>query len=218
MSWAVVLILVVVIVLVAVSWVVRQRNQIQLKIQPVRDQRLDDTPEPNEIIGSVRVRPREAHAMADAPAAVPDSSVEPVESTETALWPLITLRVMPREMAMPGQRVLAHLLEQGCHYGAMSIFHAHSVTAPDQVLFSVAQATEPGTFDLETLSSSSVHGLTLFLQATGPDALGAFDRMLRSARALALALDGEVLDAYAGPLTETDVTALRQQLIEASLR
>jgi cell division protein ZipA len=85
----------------------------------------------------------------------------------------------------------------GFHYGAMQIFHYHENQSDLQspILFSLANAVEPGFFDLSTMGSFSCPGLTLFMRLDKSDNLSdRFYLMLETAKQLADDLGGEVLD------------------------
>jgi len=92
---------------------------------------------------------------------------------------LLILGVMAKpEAPFRGDALLAALRGQGLKYGDMGIFHRLSVgkdagkDGSDERLFSVANALEPGTFDLSDLEGLQSPGLTFFMQLPVPgDAL-----------------------------------------------
>lgn len=85
----------------------------------------------------------------------------------------------------------------GFHYGKMQIFHCHENKSDPQspILFSLANAIEPGFFDLNAMGSFSCPGLTLFMRLDKRENLNnCFYAMLETAKQLADDLGGEVLD------------------------
>ena len=91
-----------------------------------------------------------------------------------------------------GQAMLRLLLESGLRYGDMHIFHRHRETAGQERLeFSVANAVEPGTFDIDTMEEEQFAGITFFMKLPGPgEPLGALDRMLSVGRNIPLPSEG----------------------------
>ena len=124
-------------------------------------------------------------------------------------------------MAVPGRpiagrRLLELLLQYGLRYGDMSIFHRHEHPAGQgKVLFSLAQAVEPGTFDILQMERQNVPGISLFMGLPGYKRLHAFDLMVDTARRLAKELDADLLDDQAQPATSALFETWREEVIEA---
>ncbi len=119
-----------------------------------------------------------------------------------------------------GQALLRLLLEGGLRYGDMHIFHRHrDSNAGDQLEFSVANAVEPGTFDIDTMEEEGFAGITFFMKLPGPgEPLAALDRMLAIGRRLADELDGELKDEQHSVLTPQTMEHLRQRVQEFERR
>ena len=119
-----------------------------------------------------------------------------------------------------GQALLRLLLEGGLRYGDMHIFHRHRESnAGDQLEFSVANAVEPGTFDIDTMEEEGFAGITFFMKLPGPgEPLAALDRMLAIGRRLADELDGELKDEQHSVLTPQTMEHLRQRVQEFERR
>jgi cell division protein ZipA len=101
----------------------------------------------------------------------------------------------------------------GLRHGQFGIFHAHSTDEPDGVLFSIANLVEPGTFDLAALSRSRLPGVSLFMLLPGPgSASDTLDAMLATARKLATALDGELLDEHGSSLSVQRERYIRDEI------
>lgn len=118
--------------------------------------------------------------------------------------PLFTLYVLPEpDMKFVGYDLLQTLLSVNLTYGKMSIFHRYKkVREENKVLFSVAQATEPGIFNMDTIGSCECTGLILFMQLTGPEHdHEALEIFIDTAEQLADNLNGRLLDHKHMPLT-----------------
>ena len=87
------------------------------------------------------------------------------------------------------------------------------------LLTGLANAVEPGTFDLDTMEDKTFAGVTFFLKLPGPtDAIGALDKMLSICQRLAAELDGELKDEQHSVLTPQTMEHLRQRVQEFERR
>lgn len=128
---------------------------------------------------------------------------------------LISLHVTARNSGFAGRQLLELLLQYGLRFGEMSIFHRHEFpTGQGVVLFSVAQAREPGTFDLDTLVRDLVPGVSLFMTLPGYKSLSAYDLMVDTARRLAHDLEGELLSQDLLPVTTEQLETWRNEVID----
>ncbi len=110
----------------------------------------------------------------------------------------------------PGESLLGSMRTQGLKYGDMQIFHRIDPQSR-QPVFSVANAVEPGYFNLNQDCSSP--GLTAFLKLPGPrDAGAALEDMLATTAAIAKALGGVRLDDSRTPFTEGTADAYRTRI------
>ena len=132
---------------------------------------------------------------------------------------LIILGVLAKSGAVfKGPELVAALRGQGLKFGNMSIFHRID-SATDEHLFSVANAVEPGTFDLADMEALETPGITFFLQLPVPgDAFESLEDMLLSARTVAAALGGDVKDDQMNTLTGQTVEHMRQRLSDYARR
>lgn len=142
--------------------------------------------------------PRIATALAPAP--VPEAIV-------------IYLRA-PAEKQYCGYELLQALLTAGMRFGKMNIFHRHEKkTGVGPVLFSLASAESPGTFDLAKIGGFYSKALTLFLQpAEVADPAKAYEMMLDTADQLVEDLGGTVLDEKRALLKKEAVLSIHQKL------
>lgn len=150
------------------------------------------------------------------PKPAPKAPREPQPVLEVIVVHLIAHRGAPFD----GSALLRMLLEAGLRYGRMNIFHRHvSVEEVDELQFSMANAVEPGTFDLDTMEDKTFAGVTFFLKLPGPtDAIGALDKMLSICQRLAAELDGELKDEQHSVLTPQTMEHLRQRVQEFERR
>lgn len=115
----------------------------------------------------------------------------------------LTLYVMaPQNILFQSYELLQAISVNGFHYGKMQIFHYHENKSDPQspVLFSLANAVEPGFFNLNEMGSLSCPGLILFMRLDdSEDLTNRFYLMLDIAKQLADDLSGEVLDEARKP-------------------
>jgi cell division protein ZipA len=116
---------------------------------------------------------------------------------------LILYVLMPEGQDINGAMLLPSLLTLGFKYGEMNIFHRHQDSAGSgEVLFSLANMFNPGTFDLEEMDKLQTRGLSLFMTLPGPgEALQNFNLMHNAAKKLAEEFGGQVLDGQRSMLT-----------------
>ena len=174
--------------------------------------------------------PATAPPSAQAPeAAQPESqpSIEPVVENEPPspeppprraapelLEVIVMHMVTPAANAMPGRDLLQALLEQGMRYGDMNIFHRHQArNGRDELQFSMANALEPGTFDIDTMETQTFRAVTFFLKMPGPANPGdALERMIKTVRHLGDRFGGEVRDDQHSALTQQTIEHMRERV------
>ena len=172
----------------------------------------DDAPAPQQ----PRPQPAApAPALADAggrqeaPAAKPEDEAQkgaanaPVEERA-----LIVVHVLaPAGQRFAGDALLAALRAAGLKYGAMKIFHRLQPQS-QKTVFSVANAVEPGYFDLGGDCSSP--GVTAFLELTGAEQdFAALDDLMQTAQSIAEALGGALQDERRRPFTSSTLERYR---------
>src|SRR5690606_2747364 len=179
-----------------------------------------------DLFGEALVAPAAARARSSAPKASPG---RPTEKREPAPQParkeildvIVMHLVANPDVRFPGRDLLQQLLEQGLRFGDMNIFHRHRQTASgnDELLFSVANALEPGTFDIDTMEEQTFRAITFFMKLPGPaKPLESLERMLTSARALAEALDAELRDEQHSVSTPQTIEHLRDRVQDFARR
>jgi cell division protein ZipA len=133
--------------------------------------------------------------------------------------------LLPEGQEIHGALLLPSLLTLGFKYGEMNIFHRHQDSAGSgEVLFSLANMFNPGTFDLEEMDKLQTRGLSLFMTLPGPgEALQNFNLMHNAAKKLAEEFGGQILDNTRSVMTMQTVRHYvekirefqRQQLIRS---
>ncbi len=151
-----------------------------------------------------------------------DPEPVPAEAHDEAERPqkVISLRIVGKAGAdFSAEEVVLTLRGVGLQHGRFGIFHRLSDEDDDTPLFSVANLTEPGTFDLSELREKRFAGLSFFMLRPGPGrGVDAFDRMVETARAVAITLQGELLDGDGSTLSIQRERFMREDLIQYELR
>ncbi|MGB0783868.1 MAG: cell division protein ZipA [Marinomonas sp.] len=120
----------------------------------------------------------------------------------------------PENESFSGMELLQLILNCGMRYGEMDIFHRHEDGFDrGRVQFSMANAIEPGTFDLDTMGESDCPGVSFFMGLPGPkNSMKAFDFMLETAQTLVRNLGGELRDEGRTPMSDQTIAHCRQRI------
>lgn len=172
---------------------------------------------PPPMPGRARTR---AQALYDSPAVEPVRPVRPVETRpHVDVQDVIALHVVARQHPFNGEDLLRCILSYGLRFGDMNIFHRHErPTGQGKVLFSMAKAVEPGTFDLQAMTGEEIPGVSFFLSLPGVNSILAYDIMVDTVKRLATELEGEILDEQRQPLTRQLVDHYRERVQEFERR
>ncbi len=129
---------------------------------------------------------------------------------------IFALRLVSRDpQGFGGADVLRVLRDEDLRFGRFEIFHRLYKNNDDEIVFSVASLTEPGSFDLSTLESMRLRGLSFFMVMPGPqDGGAAFADMLATARRVAEGLQGELQDQTGSTLSAQRAATLREEVIQ----
>lgn len=152
--------------------------------------------------------------LAEVPA---DEAVEPSkEEPGQALQKIVTLRLIARGGgAFRGDELILSMRGIGLRHGKFGIFHRYDGNDEDRTVFSAASLVEPGSFDLANIKEQEIPGISLFLVLPGPiDGVEAFDLMMTAARAIAQALDAELLDESGSTLSIQRERYMREEIIQ----
>lgn len=119
-----------------------------------------------------------------------------------------------------GSALLEVLLDKGLRYGSQKIFHRHEhENGSGDVLFSVTNAVNPGTFDLNEMANFSSPGLTFFMiLQDSSDPMAAFELLLATVDAIKNELGGDLKDADRSALTRQTAEHYRQQIMDYNRR
>ena len=149
----------------------------------------------------------ERTAPREAPAHVEEKSEEKI----------IVLNILPAEAGetFPGVDLLDVFDRAGLEYGQYGVFHRIRETAEGPMsVFSVASATEPGSFDITGMADERFRGLSLFMLLPGPvRGVDAFADMLATSRRIAEQIRGDVKDHNRSTLTRQTAHHVREEII-----
>ncbi|WP_397378652.1 cell division protein ZipA [Pseudomonas sp.] len=153
----------------------------------------------------------------DEPASKPLVAAKDTNKELPPVEDVLVINVIARdEEGFKGPALLQNILESGLRFGEMDIFHRHeSMAGNGEVLFSMANALKPGTFDLDDIEGFSTRAVSFFLGMPGPrHPKQAFDVMVAAARKLAHELNGELKDDQRSVLTAQTIEHYRQRIVE----
>ncbi|MAV27479.1 MAG: cell division protein ZipA [Gammaproteobacteria bacterium] len=129
----------------------------------------------------------------------------------------IVLYVSADEQKMTGQALLESLVEHEMRFGEMDIFHRLDVSG--QSLFSLVNAVEPGSFDLQAMDDLETPAVSLFMRVHEvSDPVAVFDDMMHVAQNLANDLGADVLDETRSAVTPQTTAHLKQELEDYQFR
>lgn len=136
--------------------------------------------------------------------------------TDRTRQKIVTLRLVARGGGfIRGDELLLSLRGIGMRHGKFGIFHRFEGSDEDNTIFSAASLIEPGSFDLANIKEQQIPGISLFLVLPGAiDGAAGFDLMMATARALAQALDAELLDESGSTLSIQRERYMREEIIE----
>jgi cell division protein ZipA len=127
---------------------------------------------------------------------------------------VITVRFIPKHKSLTGEKAILALRSAGLQHGRYGIFHRLSDGDTSEALFSVANLTEPGSFDLTNLGKA-ISGMSFFMVLPGNgDPVVRFDMMVETARALAHDLDAELHDERGSSWSIQRERYVREEIIE----
>ena len=124
---------------------------------------------------------------------------------------LIVLNIMsPKGHVFTGEGIHAVMTSAGLTHGEHQIYH---YMKDGLATFSIANAIEPGFFDLAQLKTISTSGLAVFMQLPGPvECRKALESLLEVGKRLADALSGELCDENRTVLTPQTISHLKEKV------
>ena len=147
----------------------------------------------------------------------PSDEIEDEPTIETEPELIFSLFVVAeQERPFKGPELVQSLVEQGMRHGEMDIFHRHAqANGRGAVQFSLANALEPGIFDLKKIDELETRGLALFMTLPGPKKpMKAYDLMVKTAQGITKELGGYVLDATKSNFSKQIESHHREQISE----
>ena len=184
---------------------------------------VDDEPVQEPARGKDKPRDKVAEKVADKAEKKPADKPAPAKPARDLppVEEVLVINVVARDPAgFKGPALLQNILESGLRFGDMDIFHRHeSMAGNGEVLFSMANALKPGTFDLDDIDNFSTRAVSFFLGLPGPrHPKQAFDLMVAAARKLSHELDGELKDEQRSVMTAQTIEHYRQRIVEFERR
>ena len=141
------------------------------------------------------------------------------EKPETPAAPppdkIITLFLQARDNhIITGIELLDASLKSGLVFGAQDIFHR--INEEDvKPVFSMANLTNPGSFDKTAWNTIEIKGVTMFMTLPGPiNALDAWDSLLATSRRLAELLHADLMDETQSVFTRQRSLQIKEELRE----
>lgn len=161
--------------------------------------------------------PRRESATGKHTAVAPAKPEKPKKSSPEEV---IVVHVMSGDARFDGKVLLQAALDSGLRFGEYNIFHRYESAAHDApATFSMANAVEPGVFDLDAMETQTFVGTSFFLMLPGPaNSRQALDTMIEAARRVATAVGGDLHDQQHSVLTAQTVEHLRQRVMEFERR
>ena len=140
------------------------------------------------------------------------STIDPVEST-VKTSPVVDTRIIqfslvPKDAEyFSGNLLVEALTDVGLEYGKPGIFHRYfGENDSRELIFSVTNMVNPGTFPIDDMNSFQCPGITLFLQTDMvADPLEAFDDLTSIGHLLVYRLFGKLLNANRQEVTMGDI-------------
>jgi len=156
----------------------------------------------------------------------PESTETPEQQPErpnnqTMQQQILVMHLMaPKGEMLSGHNLQEAALKVGFRYGELKIFQRHlNEDGSGEVLFSMANLVNPGTFDLNTIDEMTTPGVTLFMALDDlEDPVAAFNVMVESVDTLVEALDLSVLDETRSSMTRQTIDHYRQRAKDISIR
>lgn len=147
-------------------------------------------------------------------AVITNDTSAPSDSKNTPDIPSVVLYVMaPKGAHYGGYELLQTIQSQQFQYGKSLIFHRYNnVDNTNEILFHLASAQAPGTFDLSTIGEFTTPGLCLFFTPKQGVSASTFECLLNVIDQLVEDLGGDVFDEQHVLLTAQKMAVIREQL------
>ncbi|MEA3641054.1 MAG: cell division protein ZipA C-terminal FtsZ-binding domain-containing protein [Lamprobacter sp.] len=142
-----------------------------------------------------------------------EDSTSTAPTADTGL--LVQLFLVARKSAFSGSAVSAAAERHHLTPGEMDIYHRRNRDSRrEQVLFSMANLVNPGTFPFAEMDRFTTPGVALFSQFNGlPSDLMVYDELIQTARTMADALEADLLLPDRRPFDDKAWEGLRNELL-----
>ena len=168
---------------------------------------------------------QEKFDLGDSSAAEQEVEAQPQQqerpNNQTMQQQILVMHLMaPKGEMLSGQLLQEAALKVGFRFGELKIFQRHlNEDGSGEVLFSMANLVNPGTFDLNTIDAMTTPGVTLFMALDDlEDPVAAFDVMTDSVDTLSAELNLSVLDETRSSMTRQTIDHYRQRARDVSFR
>ena len=129
----------------------------------------------------------------------------------------IVINVLADDDFFNGQQLLETLVNLDMSFGEMNIFHRLNEDGFSE--FSLANAVEPGTFDLADMDSMQTPGITMFMRVHElADPEHVFDQLINVATVLSEELGGTIKDQSRSVMTTQTIKHCRQEIRDFQFR
>lgn len=129
---------------------------------------------------------------------------------------VLVFHILARDGLMfSGDEIMSVTEQAGFRHGAMQIFHYYGdqKVTEGNAICSIANAIEPGNFELVNIRSLSTPGVSVFMQLPGPiEGKQALELTLDKAKELSQFLNGELCDESRNLLTEQSIAHMREKV------
>ena len=129
----------------------------------------------------------------------------------------IVINVLADDEFFNGQQLLETLVNLDMSFGDMNVFHRLNEDGFSE--FSLANAVEPGTFDLADMDSMQTPGITMFMRVhelTDPEHV--FEELINVATVLSEELGGTIKDQTRSVMTMQTIEHCRQEIRDFQFR
>ena len=187
----------------------RKRNRVTRKSRTEPTLSADDSAEMSD---SNEGEPGQTELDIDGQAIEPEPEPEPLGPPPDKI---ISLFLQSRDNnKVSGVDLLDAALKSGMVFGQRDIFH-RVMDESEDIMFSMANLTKPGSFDKTAWNTMEISGVTMFMTLPGPlNALDTWDAMLATSRRIAELLHADLLDSSQSVFTRQREGQIREELRE----
>ncbi len=158
---------------------------------------------------------------AKSPSSTSKTAVGKSSASDIAEDDVIILHLMAEQgEVFQGDDLLKAVVNNGLRYGSLKIFHRHvREDGSGDVLFSMANSVNPGTFELNAMGEFSTPGVTfMMVLEDSEDPLGTFDLLLECIHGVNSSIGGELKDQQRSALSQQTAEHYRQRIMDFNRR